>query len=106
VDTWVCSIVLGAEAEFREKATDQQPVVGLPAVCAERTLGFLGQKAKDVHRRYAHVQVEVELLLAACLAVGKSRMFGVSDHRSDHKLDLVAQAIVPGNLLSVLIGIC
>lgn len=103
LDTWVSSIVLGAEAKFSEKATDQKSVVGLPAVGTERTLGFLAKRRKDIHRRYAHVQVEVELLLAACLAEGKSRMlFGVSDH----KLDLVAQAIVPGNLLSVLIGNC
>ena len=46
--------------------------------------------------------MEVDLLLAARLAVGKSRvLFGVSNH----KFNLVAQSVVLGNLLGVLIGI-
>ena len=103
LDPWVHSVILGAEAEFGEKPPDQQPIIRFSPVGTWRALGLSGQEPEQVHRRDAHVQVEVELLLAAGLAVGQSRvLFGVSDH----KLDLVAQAIVPNDLVGVLTGMC
>ena len=47
--------------------------------------------------------MKVELLLAAGLVVSQS---GVLFYVSDHKLNLVAQAIIPSDLFGVLIGIC
>jgi hypothetical protein len=82
--------MLGAEAKFGEKLSDQKPVVCFSAVGAERTLGLLGQQPEHVYCRDGHVQVEVEFLLAACLAVGEAGvLFGVSDHR----LNLGAQSV-------------
>ncbi|MCS4149269.1 hypothetical protein GGP52_002981 [Salinibacter ruber] len=46
--------------------------------------------------------MKVKLLLAACLAVGEA---GVLLGVSYHKLDLVAQSVVPGNLLGWLGGV-
>ena len=44
-------------------------------------------------------QVEVELLLTSCLAMGESGvLFGISDHKSN----LVAQSVVPNDLLGML----
>ncbi len=80
-----------AQAEFGEKAAGQKPVVGQYAVGSERTAHFSGHQAKQIHACDAHVQVEVNLLLASGLAVGEP---GVLLGIPDHKLNLVPQAIV------------
>jgi len=62
----------------------------------------VGQQAKESNRRETRVQVEVDFLLAARLAVGQAGvLFGISDY----KFDLVTKPIVPGNLFGWLGGV-
>lgn len=57
---------------------------------------LVGQQAEEPNGREARVQVKVEFLLAARLAVGEAGvLFGISDH----KFDLIAKPVVPGDLL-------
>lgn len=63
-----------ALGEPGEKLSDQQSVGCFWAIGAERTLGLLRQKPEHIWDRDGHVQVEVKLLLAACLAVSESRV--------------------------------
>jgi hypothetical protein len=102
LNPWVHSVILGAEAEFGEKPPDQKPVVGFSPVSAGRAPGFSGQESEQVDGRDRHVQVEVKLLLASGLAVGETGMLLCIP---DHKLNLVAQAVVPNDLFGALIGV-
>ena len=82
--------------------TDEQPVIRFAAVGPLRTRALLRQEPKQVRRSDGHVQMEVELLLTASLTVRES---GVLLRIADHKLNLIAQAVVPDDLFGGLTGI-
>jgi hypothetical protein len=62
----------------------------------------LGQEPEHICCRDGHVQVKVDLLLAARLTVGEA---GVPEGVSDHWLNLVVQTAVLSHLLGWLGGI-
>ena len=87
---------------FGKQSADQHPVIGLPAVGRQRTSLLFGQKPEQSHRRDAHVQVEVDLLLASGLGV---RDAGVLLGVPDQKFELVAQPVLLGDLIGWLFGV-
>jgi hypothetical protein len=59
----------------------------------------LGRDPEHIYCRDGHVQVKVQLLLATCLAVGKT---GVLFCVSNQKFNLMAQPVVPDDLFGML----
>jgi hypothetical protein len=57
LDSWIHSVIFGAEAEFAEKATDQKPVVSFSPVGTGRAPGFVGQQSEQIYRGDGHVQM-------------------------------------------------
>ena len=69
LDLRVGYLPLGVQAELGEKPTGQHAVVGPLAYASERRVRPRRQKPEEIRRREAGVEVDVDLVLTARLAV-------------------------------------